>query len=59
MLAIILGLAVLLVGLFLIGLGVLIMSGRLAKIVVKIISSPLFLGGIVGYLIGRFQPKKS
>ena len=57
MLAIILGLAVLLVGLFLIGLGVLIMSGRLAKIVVKIISSPLFLGGIIGFFIGKFTKK--
>lgn len=57
MLAIILGLAVLLVGLFLIGLGLLIMSGRLARIVVKIISSPLFLGGIIGFFIGKFTKK--
>lgn len=57
MLAIILGLAVLLVGLFLIGLGILIMSGRLARIVVKIISSPLFLGGIIGFFIGKFTKK--
>lgn len=57
MIAIILGLAVLLVGLFLIGLGILIMSGRLARIVVKIISSPLFLGGIIGFFIGKFTKK--
>ena len=57
MLAIILGLAVLLVGLFLISIGVLIMSGRLAKIVVKIISSPLVLGGIIGFFIGKFTKK--
>ena len=57
MLAIILGLLTLLLGLFLIGLGVLLISGRLGKIVIKIISSPLFLGGIIGFFIGKFGKK--
>lgn len=57
MIAIILGLIALLAGLFLIGLGVLIISGRLGKIIIKIVSSPLFLGGIIGFFIGKFTKK--